>query len=57
MAVYYKKIFLIVRIFMPQMYYVFQELKLRLNWLLEYKLSHPGQVTWKDNSSDILLLK
>lgn len=36
---------------------LFKELKLRLDWLLEYKLSHPGHVSWNDKTSDITLLK
>lgn len=36
---------------------VFPELKLRLDWLLEYKLSHPGNVSWNVETADIKLLK
>lgn len=43
--------------FIAKPYFAYKELKLRLDWLLEYKLSHPGHVSWNDSSSDITLLK
>ncbi|XP_073991032.1 ATP-dependent RNA helicase Rhau [Rhodnius prolixus] len=37
--------------------YLIQELRAWLDWLLEYKVSHPGVTDWESNSDDCLILR
>lgn len=34
-----------------------KELRDRLNWFLEYKISHPGVVDWSSNGEEIAVLR
>lgn len=33
------------------------DLRSRMNWFLEYKISHPGTVSWTEQSNEIDILR
>lgn len=33
------------------------DLRIRMNWFLEYKISHPGTVSWREKSNEIDILR
>lgn len=38
-------------------FFTIKELRDRLNWFLEYKISHPGVVDWKSSGEEIKVLR